>query len=1331
MRARLLPAVLMLLAVLLPRAGLAGHTPWDLWGHLNIAVKDLGQFLSPLLDPNQVGCGDPIDLGTGNFTYRELDLVLPGFGPQLAILRTYHSQDGRAAFMGHGWHTLFTATAVQVSDGVEILAALCDDGGARRRFRRLPDGSFAAPPGSGLRLDALPDGGLALGDREGAVRSFDATGRLTAIRDRFGSALKVEWDSRGFPAALTDPAGRQVTVTTGADGRVAALTDHVGRSWRYAYDGEGNLVSATDPAGAVSTYRYDAGHNLTEIVDARGEVVVTNTYEGDRVVRQRQAGYELRLTYEPGRTRVRLPRGGETLFELDPVGRPLRIIDPNGAATSFTWTAAGQPASYTDPNGAVVRWDYDKRGNLVRETDAAGFETRIEWHPELDLPVAITDPNGNTSRFRYDDRGLLTAAIDALGHEHRYAHDGRGLRTEVVDPRGNITRLAYDEAGNLASVTDPLGHTTRFEHDALGNRTAIIDALGRVTRFAYDPLGRLVRLTEPDGAERRFAYDAVGNLTEEVDELGRATRFTYDALSRLTEATDPRGKVTRYAYDANGNLASLRDPLSNQVRYEYDRADRLIRSTAPDGGATTFAYDPAGNLTRVSDALRRVTSYTYDARGQLTAVTDAAGGETRFGYDPNGNNIELIDAKDQTTRFAFDPLDREIAFTDPVGATKRFEYDPNGNLALVVTRKGERIEHVYDAAGRLTEKRLPGGEATRYVWDPVGNLAVVEDSDSRVTVTYGVRREAIAVSTQGAPLQPEIVLSYGYDAAGVRTALQAPFGASVGYAYDAVGRLQTITDEGGARFAFAYDDTDRRTQLTYPNGVSTTYRYDRVGNLIELRGLELLSYRYDQAGNRTAVSRGNERLDYAYDPLDQLIRASRAQEEVASYAYDPVGNRQGDAHRYDPANRLLEDTQFAYAYDAEGNLTQRTRKADGAVTRYHWDAENRLTRVDTPEGVTSFAYDGLGRRITKVNPAGEEHYIYDSDAILFAFRPDGSLLRRYLHGPEIDEPLRVTKDGHDLFLGADALGSVIHAFDAQRQIVERRSYAPFGQWQGAASAEPATPYAFTGREQDSATGLYYYRARYYDPTAGIFLSEDPSRFAAADSNLRRYVFNNPPRIRDPTGEAAPLVGAGVNVLIGYVSARASGHCYSWQDAAKDAALGAVGAGLLVRARVLLNLVRAERLAALPGAGRVLSGLQTGLNRLKIRLTGIPQGIGRREFREAGKLLRSKAGHISDEILVHGSRAGGNARAASDIDFMIRVSPQQFDDLVKARFGTPNIGSAKLDTMQHAIDTGKIQAGEAGLRGTRRALERLLGKEVDLSVVKAGGPFDTGPFIPVP
>ncbi len=147
--------------------------------------------------------------------------------------------------------------------------------------------------------------------------------------------------------------------------------------------------------------------------------------------------------------------------------------------------------------------------------------------------------------------------------------------------------------------------------------------------------------------------------------------------------------------------------------------------------------------------------------------------------------------------------------------------------------------------------------------------------------------------------------------------------------------------------------------------------------------------------------------------------------------------------------------------------------------------------------------------------------------------------------------------------------------------------------------------------------------------------------------------------------------------------------------------------------------------AAPVAGAVKSKLAS-----KVVASKLPQGISADAFATMSQTIRQQVGHLSDDIAVHGSRASGTAKATSDIDIAIRVSPEKFNQLIVKSFGSPNAGSAKMRTMKHAIDTGKIQAGEAGMRGLRKTLSKQLDMPVDISVIRKGGSFDKGPYIPI-
>jgi predicted nucleotidyltransferase len=130
------------------------------------------------------------------------------------------------------------------------------------------------------------------------------------------------------------------------------------------------------------------------------------------------------------------------------------------------------------------------------------------------------------------------------------------------------------------------------------------------------------------------------------------------------------------------------------------------------------------------------------------------------------------------------------------------------------------------------------------------------------------------------------------------------------------------------------------------------------------------------------------------------------------------------------------------------------------------------------------------------------------------------------------------------------------------------------------------------------------------------------------------------------------------------------------------------------------------------------------------MLSIPQGLTDEAFAALSAKVIAAASSLGDDIQVHGRRSEGTARPDSDLDIAIRVTPQRFEEILCNRFGVPNPGSAKAKTMQHARETGKIQAGEAGLRSLRKELEADLKMEVDISVIRMGGPFDKGPYIPL-
>ena len=173
-----------------------------------------------------------------------------------------------------------------------------------------------------------------------------------------------------------------------------------------------------------------------------------------------------------------------------------------------------------------------------------------------------------------------------------------------------------------------------------------------------------------------------------------------------------------------------------------------------------------------------------------------------------------------------------------------------------------------------------------------------------------------------------------------------------------------------------------------------------------------------------------------------------------------------------------------------------------------------------------YAYDAAGRRIEKkVDGATQVKYVYDGDHIIAEYNNAGTLLRKYVHGAGIDQPICMI-EASGAYAGThyyhyDALGSCVAMTNSAGNVVQLYEYSVYGQV-AASDADHPNRFMFTGREFDKDTGLYYYRARYYHPEIGRFLQTDPIGYGDG-MNWYAYCGNNSTNCIDPSGLAVVFV----------------------------------------------------------------------------------------------------------------------------------------------------------------------------------------------------------------
>ena len=824
-----------------------------------------------------------------------------------------------------------------------------------------------------------------------------------------------------------------------------------------------------------------------------------------------------------------------------------QITSPNGRHLFLTYDSSNRVTQASDDIGRVVQYAYDSSGRLQTITDPLLHTEQLGYQIQTVDPAksiggvstttnltTVVDERGNPiTTNTYDANGRIATQTYADGTHYTFSYTiqsvtppptvivaGGGGTTpgsvsvvtqvDFTNERGSTTRQQFDANGFTTSITEALGlpeqQTTTYNRDP--NTSLVnseVDALGRTTAYQYDALGNVTQVTRlygtPNAVSASMTYDPTYNqVTSVTDPNGNKTNWAYDAFGNLVQSTDALGHSVKVVHDSQGRPTTVQDALSHLSSLGYSGAD-LSTATDALGRTTQFFADSIGRVRSITDPLNNPTYITYDALDRTQSTTDAKGGVVGKTYDPNGNVLTQVDQNLNSTSFSYDGRNRVTGSQDPLSQSDSVTYEPGGEASKTTDRKGQvTAVPTFDGLGRVIQVGYGATVAApttfkstvTNTWDAGNRLTQVVDSTSgTITRVYDDLDRLTSETT------PQGSVSYTYDAGGRRSAMTVQGQPKVSYAWDAANRLTQIQQAAGAingntvqTISFVYDNANRRVQTTLANGIVAAYAYDDAN---ELTGITYtsstgtlignLTYTYDQAGRRNSLG----------GSLANVLPGT------------PVSSVSVDAN-----NRLTNWNGQALTYDANGNLV-----SDG-VNTYTWDERDQLVGISGAI-TASFTYDTFGRRTSKTIAGVQTNFVYDG--INAVQQTTGSNVVSLLDGLGIDERYAELSGSQQAHVLVDALGSTIALTDASQTVQGSYAYDAYGNVSYSGTLNTNAQY--TGRENDG-TGLYYYRARYYSPKFGRFISEDPAGWASGQTNNYAYVGGSPLSRTDFSGLADSL-----------------------------------------------------------------------------------------------------------------------------------------------------------------------------------------------------------------
>jgi RHS repeat-associated protein len=1003
-----------------------------------------------------------------------------------------------ASPFGAGWSLAGLQHLYFTSDSLTLLVT--DGAGSITRFTSACthcDAAAAAADFSVIRtiLSGSTVSHFERKSRDGAIASFNTAGFLTSISNRIADSTTFAYDGSNHIQTITDPAGKTLTFAY-TSGKLTSITDPNGRVSTFAVNGSGDLASIGDPTG-TTTFQgtYDAQHRLTQRTDR-----ASNTWKyvydfASKLASDSTPSVTVDTTITGAGSLV-VSRLGMKVGSLEAA----ILIDPSsGLGTSSN--PASQRVSTTV---RAVTYGMPLETTTAHATrfalDRFLAPLQVEQDSLADTTFITRDGNEHVTRT-VEHRKLKTVASDTS------TFDGPRLTHVTNALTGSSITYAYDTTYDL--VKRVLGSTQTVQN--------YLDATK--TRIDSMRVG-----SNPDSTKDSVSivlYDTKGRVTTTIDPKKDTVVAYYGSGGfQNTDSTRTGPRITRFRYDSWGRLVRTVNPKGDSVILALDKLNRTDTIYAP-GARTIYAYDSLSRIVQLIDPKGQTYAYHYNALGWADVLTDAATGDPAANrkdsleFTKTGAMRKHVNRRLQPTVTKFDHLGRDSTVTLADGRVTTFAYDSAGLWAAVAN--GESIDTVRTDTAGLVQTQISNRRSSRYV------VTATADSNGLL------RSRVFTMGTDPTSLQ---TISYGYDAEWrldtLSVGTQRTF---FGYNADGLMSFIKLTQHSGTTLdSMTFAVTGVHKQYSVKHSASglqtfnTGYTRDSLDHITQrtnFHGDTTWNYSYDKLGQLTSYS------DLAYSDTVTCVADPRGQDgqvctshsvpttvHSATFTYDSVGNRTDASPTIVAGNRLTNWNGYTLTYDYDGNLTHKS--GTGFDQYLYWNSIGQLDSVKTNGSLASFGYDGTGRRVRKTVGSAIYKYVYDGDQIL-TIDSLGTRVRTYSYYPGIDQPHSViTSAGNRYYyLSEVGAGTVWGLIDTVGGIKNRYQYAPFGTSE-VASELVANPFRYTGREYDPETQLYFYRARYYDPSLARFISEDPIG-ENGGANEYAYASNDPINRSDPSG----------------------------------------------------------------------------------------------------------------------------------------------------------------------------------------------------------------------